>query len=67
MSAGTPPILTEDVREFPQSLEANARILRQFGHIRFLPNLFQLRIRLSLFGAVLSKVLTASLNKQQSS
>jgi hypothetical protein len=41
MSAGTPEILTEIFRGFPQPLDANVGVVLRIGHNRFLPNSIQ--------------------------
>jgi hypothetical protein len=37
-------IMTEDFRGFPQSFQANSRVVYRLGHHRFLPNPFQFSI-----------------------
>jgi hypothetical protein len=40
IAAGTPAILTIGLRDFSQSLQANAGIITRLGHDRFIPNPF---------------------------
>jgi hypothetical protein len=49
ISVETPNILTEVLRGFPQSLKANAGIVPQTGHDRFLPDPSQFIIHLSCY------------------
>jgi hypothetical protein len=54
-------------RDFPQSIEANAGVVPERGHYRFLPHPFQLTIHLSPFHSMICSLSywKASLNKLQ--
>jgi hypothetical protein len=47
ISSMTPAILTDDFRDFPQTLQENVGILPQLGQNRFLPNPLKFIIHLS--------------------
>jgi hypothetical protein len=49
VSVGTAAILTAVFRGFPQSFQANARILPRLGYYPFLPNPFKFIIHLSTY------------------
>jgi hypothetical protein len=58
ISARMRAILTEILRGFPQSLHANAGIICELGHDRFLPHPFQFSISLSTHRSMLQCVST---------
>lgn len=64
ISVGTRAILNEVLREFPQSLQENARIAHQLHHDCFIPDPFQFIIHLSPCHMKLYSVATDSIVKQ---